>query len=79
MRNNQDEYLEWAVIKEGGKITKVMFTCEGPEYWSHVASDKGLLTKLYSDIVGQPVPQSELFTARSLPLATSSTWRTRST
>jgi hypothetical protein len=63
MRNNQDEYLEWAVIKEGGKITKVMFTCEGPEYWSHVASDKALLTKLYSDIVGQPVPQSELFTA----------------
>jgi hypothetical protein len=63
MRNNQDEYLEWAAIKEGGKITKVMFTCEGPEYWSHVASDKALLTKLYSDIVGQPVPQSELFTA----------------
>src|SRR4051812_40121908 len=43
-RNNQDEYLEWAVMREGGKITKVMFTCEGPEYWSHVASDKALLT-----------------------------------
>src|SRR6478672_9068063 len=37
MRNNQDEYLEWAVIREGGKITKVMFTCEGPEYWDHIA------------------------------------------
>ena len=63
MRNNQDEYLEWAVIRQDGKITKVMFTCEGPEYWSHVADDKTLLTKLYSDIVGQQVPQSELFTA----------------
>jgi hypothetical protein len=62
-RDNQDEYLEWAVISQNGKITKVMFTCEGPEYWSHVADDKTLLTKLYSDIVGQQVPQSELLTA----------------
>jgi hypothetical protein len=62
-RDNQDEYLEWAVMRQGGKITKVMFTCEGPEYWSHIAGDKTLLTKLYSDIVGQQVPQSELLTA----------------
>jgi hypothetical protein len=62
-RDNQDEYLEWAVIRQDGKITKVMFTCEGPEYWKHVAGDKTLLTKLYSDIVGQQVPQSELLTA----------------
>jgi hypothetical protein len=62
-RNNQDEYLEWAVVRQDGKITKVMFTCESPEYWSHVADDKKLLTKLYSDIVGQEVPQSELLTA----------------
>src|SRR5215475_7408675 len=27
-RNNQDEYLEWAVVRQDGKITKVMFTCE---------------------------------------------------
>src|SRR5436189_2623455 len=33
LRNNQDEYLEWATVKRNGKITKVMFTCEGPEYW----------------------------------------------
>jgi len=62
-RDNQDEYLEWAVIRQDGKITKVTFTCEGPEYWSHVAGDKALLTTLYSDIVGQQVPQSELLTA----------------
>ena len=62
MRNNQDEYLEWAVIKDGDKITKVMFTCEGPEYWDHVAGDKALLAKLYSEITGQAVQQSDLFT-----------------
>ncbi|KAF3919552.1 hypothetical protein ABW20_dc0102306 [Dactylellina cionopaga] len=28
----QDEYLEWAVVRnEEGKITKITFTCEGPE------------------------------------------------
>src|SRR5215475_7408673 len=39
-RNNQDEYLEWAVVRQDGKITKVMFTCESPEYWGRVADDK---------------------------------------
>ncbi len=38
MRDNQDEYLEWATISQGDKITKVMFTCESPEYWEHVAT-----------------------------------------
>lgn len=63
MRNNQDEYLEWVAASQGGKITKVMFTCEGPEYWEHIAGDKALLVQLYSKIVGQPVPQADLFTA----------------
>src|SRR5947209_2665989 len=31
IRNNQDEYLEWAVVTQNGKITKVIFTCESPE------------------------------------------------
>jgi hypothetical protein len=63
MRDNQDEYLEWAVIRDNGKITRVLFTCEGPEYWKHVASDKTLLVKLYSDIAGQQVPDTELYTS----------------
>jgi hypothetical protein len=63
IRNNQDEYLEWAVVTENGKITKVMFTCEGPEYWKFIAdNDKTLLVKLYSKIAGQAVPQADLFT-----------------
>ena len=64
LRDNQDEYLEWAVISQNNKITKVMFTCEGPEYWQYIAGkDKALLVKLYSDIAGQPVPQADLFGA----------------
>ena len=63
LRNNQDEYLEWAVLTQNGKITKVMFTCDGPEYWKFIAdNDKALLVKLYSEIAGQAVPQADLLT-----------------
>ena len=35
----QDEYCEWFVTRESGtkKITRVDFTCEGPEYWFAMA------------------------------------------
>ena len=34
----QDEYLEWFVERNvQGKITRVTFTCEGPEYWEAMA------------------------------------------
>jgi hypothetical protein len=34
----QDEYLEWHVIRNAaGKITRVSFTSEGPEYWEFLA------------------------------------------
>ncbi len=33
-RGWQDEYCEWAATRNAaGKITKVVFTCENPEYW----------------------------------------------
>ncbi|KAF8539080.1 hypothetical protein BDD12DRAFT_925380 [Trichophaea hybrida] len=33
-RDQQDEYYEWSVTRnDEGKIVKVVFTCEGPEYW----------------------------------------------
>jgi hypothetical protein len=64
LRDNQDEYLEWAVITQNNKIVKVMFTCEGPEYWSYIAKkDQALLVKLYSEIAGQQVPASDLYTS----------------
>lgn len=34
----QDEYLEWFVTRQGDKITRVVFTCEGPEYWEALAN-----------------------------------------
>lgn len=63
-RDNQDEYLEWATTRDQGKITRIAFTCEGPEYWNFVArNDPDLLVSLYSSIVGQPVPRQDLLTA----------------
>jgi hypothetical protein len=63
-RANQDEYLEWAGTRENGKITKIAFTCEGPEYWSFIArNDPDLLVRLYSDIAGEAVPRKDLLTA----------------
>jgi hypothetical protein len=49
------------VVKTNGKITRVMFTCEGPEYWEFIARSKpDLLVAMYSKIVGQPVPRKDL-------------------
>ena len=60
-RDNQDEYLEWSVIRENGKIKRVMFTCEGPEYWAFIAKkDPKLLVDLYTKIAGKPVPKKDL-------------------
>jgi hypothetical protein len=49
----QDEYLEWVVRRDtDGTITDIFFTCEGPEYWEHIAQDEKLLVTLYREIVG---------------------------
>ena len=34
----QDEYLEWFAVRDAhGKIKRVQFTCEGPDYWDFLA------------------------------------------
>ena len=34
----QDEYCEWHIDRDNaGRITRVCFTCEGPEYWEFLA------------------------------------------
>ena len=50
----QDEYLEWFTTRNPqGKITRVVFTCEGPEYWDFLArTDPTTLLKLYKDLTG---------------------------
>jgi hypothetical protein len=73
----QDEYLEWFVTKQAGKITKVTFTCEGPEYWEALAhgyplsytgpktagatGDKPKLLALYQKYVSPQVLMADLF------------------
>ena len=51
-----DEYCEWAVTRNtAGKITKVQFTCENPEYWNSVWQvDPNKVLDLYRSIIGNP-------------------------
>ena len=64
-RNLQDEYCEWSVTRDPvtRKITRVTFTCEGPEYWEVLASlnpDKVL--ELTGEFISPAVRREDLFT-----------------
>jgi hypothetical protein len=58
----QDEYLEWVTRKASdGTITEIIFTCEGPEYWDHIALDHDLLLKMYQKLLDDTtIPLSDL-------------------
>ena len=58
----QDEYLEWlAMTDNDGNVTRYVFTCEGPEYWSYLARvDRNLLLQCYRQLVDQQVQLQEL-------------------
>lgn len=63
-RDVQDEYCEWSVEREpvSGKILRVNFTCEGPEYWHFLAAtapDK--LLQLYRQLASPQVQAADLF------------------
>jgi hypothetical protein len=59
----QDEYLEWSVTRDPtGKITKVMFTAEGPEYWNYLAKvQPDTVLALYRQHISPTVEKSDLF------------------
>jgi hypothetical protein len=73
----QDEYLEWHVTRQNGKITRVTFTCEGPEYWEALAQgyprsyngpknagatgSKEQLLSLYRQYISPEVQLADLF------------------
>jgi hypothetical protein len=61
----QDEYLEWHVTKNAaGKVTRVEFTCEGPEYWQFLAQNiPDKLLQLYQTHVSTDVKKQDLFGA----------------
>jgi hypothetical protein len=60
-RDVQDEYCEWSVTKSGGKVTRVTFTCEGPEYWEFLgAVELAQVLQLYRQFVSPNVQQADL-------------------
>lgn len=64
-RDLQDEYCEWSVTRDAtGKIRRVTFTSEGPEYWQFLATvhpERALA--LYQQHVDPAVQADDLFPA----------------
>lgn len=61
-RGVQEEYLEWHVTKKKGKVTKVVFVTETPDYWRTLARHhRDRVLKLYRDLVSPAVAEAELF------------------
>lgn len=61
---NQDEYCEWHAYKDpgSGRLQRIAFTCENPEYWAHLAaSDETKLVDLYRALVSPDVERDDLF------------------
>ena len=58
----QDEYCEWRGARNAaGKITKVTFTTESPEYWEHLwAVDRARVVDLYHELVSPAVVEADL-------------------
>jgi hypothetical protein len=60
-RRLQDEYCEWSVERSKGKITRITFTTELPEYWEHLfKTDPDGLVALYRKLVDPRVKLADL-------------------
>src|SRR4029077_14840566 len=53
-------YCEWFTHREAGRITRIDFTSEGPEYWEHLGTDQELCVSLYRKYLNPPVSDDEL-------------------
>jgi hypothetical protein len=62
-RDVQDEYCEWSVTRnDAGKIIRVTFTSEGPEYWNFLAQvNPAKVLSLYQQFVSPNVTKADLF------------------
>ncbi|MEU1970234.1 hypothetical protein ABZ477_01100 [Microbacterium sp. NPDC019599] len=61
-RDAQIEYLEWHVERVDGKIMRVTFTCETPEYWKLLARrHPDVVVELYRRHVSREVRTADLF------------------
>jgi hypothetical protein len=61
-RDNQEEYCEWRVTRNpAGKITKIIFVTESPEYWEALwAVDPRAVEHLYQTLVSPAVVEADL-------------------
>lgn len=60
-RNQQDEYCEWSVARDGNEVVRVTFTTETPDYYDHLNDvDEARLIALYESATGQNVPLGAL-------------------
>jgi hypothetical protein len=61
-RDFQDEYCEWRTTRNAaGKITKVTFTTETPEYWERMwAVSRSTVVNLYRTLVSPAVVEADL-------------------
>lgn len=64
IRDVQEEYCEWHVTRNGeGKITKVVFVTETPEYWQQLwAVNRARVVELYQEFVSPAVVEADLHT-----------------
>lgn len=62
-RDAQDEYCEWSVARGAdGKLIRVTFTTEGPEYWELLARRQpDTLLALYREFVDPSITRDDLF------------------
>ena len=64
-REQQDEYCEWSVEREQGKITRITFTTEIPEYFELLAAhDQARLLAIYRQLAGPGVKIEHLLTGK---------------
>jgi hypothetical protein len=61
-RDPQNEYCEWHVARNtAGKITKVVFVTESPEYWHRLwNADRTTVVNLYKALVDPAVTEADL-------------------
>lgn len=62
-RGWKDEYNEWVTTRNAeGKITKISFTAENPEYWFSLWEiDPNKVLALYQELVGEQVTLDDLY------------------
>jgi hypothetical protein len=57
----QDEYCEWHAYSEAGKLKRIVFTAEGPEYWVYLAgADFDAVVDIYRRHVSPAVQPDDL-------------------